>query len=925
MSIDKQTRIEEAEKFFNLLYGNVREEKFSYLWAKHPNGDKATYPFTVSEAAERQEMARKAIELSDAGWNVFYGINLMDTPPAENQRAKAENVTMQTATVADIDVEGGEHISGDKIKYPPTFDEAKKFLPFDPSITVSSGYGLHALCIYQDPIAITADNRKQAEQRNKNFIEVIRSRAGIYSKAVDGVGDLPRILRVPGTYNYKCGKDNAPLCTLVDVTDIRFTPDDIDERLKPLTPARDKSKQGRKPPKNSVGKPTDIERACAMLEVINLKDLRGDEWLAAISALKNLGFSYEEADALNQGGEHYDEKENRERWDSLTDPSYDIETLHGIAKKYGYSEKEFQREWARGNKHSAEFCKKLCAPDVEALTARLAELKTQPQSPERDAEIISITRDLCAWNYKKNDSGQFVKTTIKSTVGNMDTIFDNDPNLNGLFGFDNFQGEIIFLKKAVWHDTDLTGGKWRDSDDAELRNYLRKNYAELKERQLIEDYVIHCANRNSFNPIKKFFESLPAWDGTPRAETFFVKFLGAEDSEYTREITIKWLIGAIARIYHPGCDFQWAPVLQGPQRIGKSKSVKMLGGKEGVNPDGYSWHVALKDSVDDAHAVDAIQKGAIIEIEEFSAARRAEINSLKSFISANEDTRRFAYDKRASTRKRHCVFIVTCNDQQFLRDPTGNARFWIIKCTQKKFERVKGMTPEYIRQVWAEAYQRYSKMFEAGFDEEKLKPSLELEIRAEEIAENYLQDDGMATEIKSFLDKKLPPAIIWRLMNKDDRRKFFVDGQITFEETTLNYRRQAQGGTQRDIKRDLDEIHKLCTSQREDVQKIVTYQPPSERFRFYGSELREHICAAEIFNECFGTGDKRKLMYRLNEILDNLEGWHLGARLQKADPEYREQRKPYYRDKNNRPAEKDLQPVDEFQGTLVNPRDIPDF
>ena len=150
---EKQSRITEAEKFFNLLFGNVQEKKFGYLWAKQ--GDtKKTYPFDVSTPENRHHMAVKAIELSDMGADVYYGINLMDAPTATNARVTAE---------------------------------------------------LHGLCIYNAPITITADSRKLAEERNKKFLDVIRSNAGMYGKAVDSVGDLPRVLRVPGTRNYKLG------------------------------------------------------------------------------------------------------------------------------------------------------------------------------------------------------------------------------------------------------------------------------------------------------------------------------------------------------------------------------------------------------------------------------------------------------------------------------------------------------------------------------------------------------------------------------------------------------------------------------------------------------------------------------------------------------------------------------------------------
>ena len=200
-TIDKQSRIKMALKFLNLLFSAVVERLFGYLWTKQ---DKTTYPFAVSSPDEREAMARKAIELSDAGFDVYFGVNLMNEPPARNARVKAEFVTLQTATVADIDILGGEHT--DSNKYPANVEMAKEFLPFPVSMLVDSGYGLHPYCLYAKPITITDENRSEVTKRNKKFIDIIRSRAGKYAKAVDSVYDLPRVLRMPGTYNYKGGR-----------------------------------------------------------------------------------------------------------------------------------------------------------------------------------------------------------------------------------------------------------------------------------------------------------------------------------------------------------------------------------------------------------------------------------------------------------------------------------------------------------------------------------------------------------------------------------------------------------------------------------------------------------------------------------------------------------------------------------------------
>ena len=331
-TIDKQTRISEAEKFFNLIFGNIHERKFGYLWTKQ---DKTTYPFAVSSPDERSAMARKAIELNDEGKDVYFGVNLMDEAPARNVRVKAEHVTMQTATVTDIDILGGEHT--DPNKYPVDFNTVKSFLPFPVSLTIDSGYGGHGYCIYSEPILITDANRKQATERNKKFISVIRSRAGKFSKAVDGVGDLPRVLRVPGTYNYKLGKENAPLCRLIDVTDIRFTPADMDERLNTLIVTKEKSKTSNQ--RTMYQSVDDRDRALNMLAVIPVADLSRENWVNVGMALKNNGNNVSEWEQWSRPDERFKDGECETLWQGFSyGGGLTIATIHDIAKRYGYQE-----------------------------------------------------------------------------------------------------------------------------------------------------------------------------------------------------------------------------------------------------------------------------------------------------------------------------------------------------------------------------------------------------------------------------------------------------------------------------------------------------------------------------------------------------------------------------------------------------------
>ena len=362
---EKLARIEDAQHFFDLIFGRVHETKFSYLWTLP---DKQIYPFDVSDANARRRMAEKAIDLADDGSNVFYGVHLADEPPKQGERVKADNVTMQAVIVADIDIEGGKHQSGEKRKYPASFDVAKDFLPFEVSLLVSSGYGLHAYIVLDEPIKITSDNRNTAQHRNNLFIETIRTRAGEFSKAVDSVGDLARVLRVPGTLNYKLGVDEtAPNCYTAEENQALFAPVALDDKFdslilaveekqdkqQKLTQIQEKSARPARTPYDDIFNSPEynIFRAELMLDVlktVNHKDLSYGRWLAINTACKNIGVDYAVVGAFNQcEPSNYNAEQNLRRWQKLNAPSFDIQTLHGIAKDFGYREGDAQKAYRK--------------------------------------------------------------------------------------------------------------------------------------------------------------------------------------------------------------------------------------------------------------------------------------------------------------------------------------------------------------------------------------------------------------------------------------------------------------------------------------------------------------------------------------------------------------------------------------------------
>lgn len=351
-----QARIKGAEKFFGILYHDLPSPTLGYIWEKNC---KATYWYNVA-SEELADMAAAAIDLNDAGADVYHGVNCSETQP-ETGRLKIADVDFQTAVIADVDIAGAAHKGTNLVA---SFDEARACLPFTPSIIIDSGYGMHAYYLFDTPLAITDDNRKEASERNKKLLDAMRLKSG--GKKIDAVDDLARILRTPYTFNYKLGTDNPPMCHVASYKEnLRFTPVEIDARLaeimpppkifdcKPATTADVQIKPSRSATTDyPVDTPEyDLWRAERMLDVlktVNHTQIDYTEWLSVQSACKALGVPYSVVDAFNQcDPTNYDADANLKRWEGLQTAGYGIQTIHALAQRFGYSEYDAKKEWYR--------------------------------------------------------------------------------------------------------------------------------------------------------------------------------------------------------------------------------------------------------------------------------------------------------------------------------------------------------------------------------------------------------------------------------------------------------------------------------------------------------------------------------------------------------------------------------------------------
>lgn len=344
---EKQKRVTELVHFFNQLYSKITAPHFAYL-TKFKDGTKF-YPFRVADESQRKAMARTAIELSDNGIDIWHSVNTVSVTPYGGKRGDESVVSYQTAIVVDIDILSDAHKSNNLAA---NFDEAKSFLPFKPSTILDSGHGLQAYFIFEQPILITDENREELKRRNNLLLDVIRQRAN--GKDIDGVGDLPRIMRTPCTFNYKLGKDNAPLCHIIEDSGLRFSSAEIDKKLNALIISKETGKQektshaetSRSLPGFFDNDPDfNIFRTRRMLDFINPSTLTYDDWLAVGMALKNIGCDCTDWEQWSRTDDRFKDGECQYKWNGFDRDGYDVGTLFHFAQIGGYDAKEVYREW----------------------------------------------------------------------------------------------------------------------------------------------------------------------------------------------------------------------------------------------------------------------------------------------------------------------------------------------------------------------------------------------------------------------------------------------------------------------------------------------------------------------------------------------------------------------------------------------------
>ena len=441
--------------------------------------------------------------------------------------------------------------------------------------------------------------------------------------------------------------------------------------------------------------------------------------------------------------------------------------------------------------------------------AGVAALMNQERYEKAVAEFGATDEETAAVD---DDRSWITKLEISPTTGlpakttdNVLIILENDPLLKGKIAYDEFANRGVVLGPVPW-DPRTDRRPWTDVDDAGLRHYVERVYGITGERRIL-DAVALCAHRHSFDDVKAYLSGL-TWDGVRRLDTLFIDYLGTADTPYTRAVARKSLVAAVARVMQPGCKYDYMPILAGPQGIGKSTLLRILGRR---------WFSDSLQTFEGKEASEMLQGIWINEIGELAGMSKAEINAVKQFLSRTEDIYRAPFARRTQVFPRRCVFFGTTNNDEFLRDTTGNRRFWPIDVgLQAPKKDVFSQLEQEVDQIWAEAVMYWR----AG---EPLYLTGDVAEEALRQQEQHRETDPREGIIREFVERRVPVG--WEKRSIADRRLYWT-GEF----------------------------------ERGNVETVE----------------RDRICAAEVWCEALG-GDLKQLrrsdVMAINAVIERIPGW----------------------------------------------------
>lgn len=368
-----------------------------------------------------------------------------------------------------------------------------------------------------------------------------------------------------------------------------------------------------------------------------------------------------------------------------------------------------------------------------------------------DAELPEDYNDEWKAELEYTKSGKLL-----CNIANIILILENDPALAGHIVRDLFTGMDSAKDGLPWNKN---ANQWTDTDDANLRVWLEKHY-DITGKEKIADALTAVLTRHSYHPIRDYLSGL-TWDGVPRLDRIIIDYMGAEDSELNRAMSRKHFVAAVARIFNPGCKYDYCLIMNGAEGIGKSTLLRVMGGK---------WFNDSITTLEGKEGMEQLRRAWVVELGELSSIKRSDVEQVKAYLSKQVDIYRAAYARRVLEHPRQCVFCGTTNEALFLKGDTGNRRFWVIPVVAelRKYRDWSEAIRRDRDQLWAEAVHYYKQG-------EPLYLSEELEAQAKQRQQDFNDDndDPIVAMLDKYLNTLLP--VNWDTMDIQARRSYLRD------------------------------------------------------------------------------------------------------------------------------------------------------
>ena len=284
--------------------------------------------------------------------------------------------------------------------------------------------------------------------------------------------------------------------------------------------------------------------------------------------------------------------------------------------------------------------------------------------------------------------------TPERNEANVIIALTSDIAFAGVLAFDDFAQAIVVRQPLPWDGaTGPFPRAWEDADEVRTAEWLQLRGVNVAP-MVVGRAIGAVARDHRIHPVRDWLDHL-RWDGTPRIETWTSAYLGAEPTAFHHTVGALWLISAIARIFRPGVKADHMLILEGPQGARKSTALKVLAGEE--------WFTDELPELGSKDAAIHMQGIWIVEIAELDAIGRAEVSRIKAFLTRTTDRFRPPYGRYTVEVPRQCVFAGTVNPDTYLRDETGNRRFWPLRCGTIDIAALARDRD----QLWAEAVHRF--------------------------------------------------------------------------------------------------------------------------------------------------------------------------------------------------------------------------